>query len=605
MGQRTEIEDKLSRDLPKGLGVRRPDLYGTLGVQLRTLWGIQSPDDPVLEMVEWHLEWLISQIQADARTPAYKKASVVQQCQHAARVTYNISIPEVAGIPGVVARREWLGANGGPSPSESQRDMTKVIPQFVAILQRGQDALPSREHVLAELARRKRPGDALVDRPEYIEQIRAHIAAGNMVLCLWGEPGTGKTVLATQVVGSLGRGPALVLRAGDSRLLQRDIRDALAAEGQESASLTDDQCLSSLRRLLSGQPKSGALVVDDVESAQLLEYILPRTPGIPVIVTSRLQIGGNATETMHVQEFTEGQALVFVRQRLGEVDEDEARSLVQLLGARPLALDHALRFLHECPDVSLHDLLQTLAKSAVRLLDNVAAPTNADRNLVTLYRTILTPLLEGQDVRRLLDAFLAITGGYGASARELLYFFMQSEVGGNFDRLTFRAGLRTLAHYGLVREGGWALIMHSLTFDILRELRGAALYGIEQDYLWFLLGGEVREFTEDEKDGRHWAWLLKVELLAATDLLPGWKCMMCVDRRTWLALRTDGDSSGSYIARYEVRADVGAYKLDYRIGQRSPISFEEGQQLYGLVGMVADAVRRAHSPDGRANVDPE
>jgi hypothetical protein len=303
---------------------------------------------------------------------------------------------------------------------------------------------------------------------------------------------------------------------------------------------------------------------------------------------------------VEIREFTQDQALTLVRHWLGAVGEEEARSLVQLLGARPLALDHALRFLHECPDVSLQELLRTLARSAVRTLENVTAPAEAHRNLVTLYRTILAPLLDGREIQHLLDTFLAITGGYGASVRELLYFFMQSEAGGSFDRLTFRAGLRTLAHYGLVREERAWLVMHSLTFDILRELRGSVLYGIEQDYFWFLLSGNVREYTQDREDGRFWAWLLKSELLAASDLLPGWKCTMCVDRRTWLALRAD-DNSGSYLARYDVRP-VGIYKLDYRTGERAPVAMDEGRQLYGLVDLVHQAVNAVHFPDGAPEV---
>lgn len=109
---------------------------------------------------------------------------------------------------------------------------------------------------------------------------------------------------------------------------------------------------------------------------------------------------------------------------------------------------------------------------------------------------------------------------------------MQSEVASGINRVAFSAALRTLAHLGLAREEGCALVMHSLTFDILRELRGAAIHDAEQRFLWFLLSNGVQEYTEDERDGRYWAWLLKRELVATADVMPGFQYVLCVDRNT-------------------------------------------------------------------------
>ena len=75
-GPASEVEEKLY-ELAKGPGVRRSNLYEALGVQLRRLWGIQDPTDPVFEMVEWHLEWLIAQIRPDDTTAAFRRASDV------------------------------------------------------------------------------------------------------------------------------------------------------------------------------------------------------------------------------------------------------------------------------------------------------------------------------------------------------------------------------------------------------------------------------------------------------------------------------------------------------------------------------------------------
>jgi hypothetical protein len=90
--RRSEIEEKLPQ-LAKGLGIRRTNLYGDLGVELRRLWGVEKTNDPVFEMAQWHLEWLIAQIKAKESTPALKKAAEAEYLQRVARVSFNISIP--------------------------------------------------------------------------------------------------------------------------------------------------------------------------------------------------------------------------------------------------------------------------------------------------------------------------------------------------------------------------------------------------------------------------------------------------------------------------------------------------------------------------------
>ncbi|WP_173155627.1 tetratricopeptide repeat protein [Phytohabitans suffuscus] len=153
MGQqrRTEIEDKL-RELRDELGMRRPDLYVQLGV-LCDLWDIRGAD-PVFEMVEWHLEWLIARLKLIRRTSDAEMGGTLERYRQTVRVTFNISIPEIADFD-LTRRRNWFASHGGRSVSTTQRDMDRLIPQFVAILQRGKEALPPRDFVLAELERRK------------------------------------------------------------------------------------------------------------------------------------------------------------------------------------------------------------------------------------------------------------------------------------------------------------------------------------------------------------------------------------------------------------------------------------------------------------------
>lgn len=598
--QKSEITEKLEQ-LSIGAGVRRDDLFNDLGDRLRNLWGIHSPTDPVFEMVQWHLEWLIAQIEPKRSTRGLERAATVAQFQREARVTFNISIVEIADCNSVIARRAWFEKQGGRAQSTVQRDMTFIVSQFAAILESGRP-LPEREFVLAELDRRKRVEDRTahyVRREEYEAGIQSAVSDGHMIVGIWGEAGTGKTVLAEMVALILGGGSVIRLRAADNRILQDDIVEALVAKGEEPSEWNESSCRRTLRKKFEEQDRSCAVIVDDIENEQELWQLVPKEPKVPIIITSRAELRDRAILTVELHDFTVDQARQLIEKLQGSVPEIDARSLSVLLGCRPLALDHALLFLRESRGVTIGELVKALGDSSVATgIDLITLPRDRAKNLARLYEVILESVLGDMGARRVLDAFLALSGRMGRVGRELLYFFLQSESGGSVSRVQFSSGVRQLRDYGLVRDSGsWWMAMHPLTHEILRELRGPLLYEIEQRYIDFLVGPEVVEFGGDYEDGRYWAWMHKRELTAMHRVFGGWVYLYNLDRSTWGAIRCeDADAERTHMVRYDVLPSA-VYKIDYRTGGRAIVDLEEGRQLYRAVNLYGEAVKSVLFPD--------
>jgi adenylate kinase family enzyme len=450
----------------------------------------------------------------------------------------------------------------------------------------------------------------LIDRDEYLSRLRSHLDTGYQIICIWGEPGTGKTTLAKQLAAQLdGIGPVLTIRMTptpeaptvESLLFRQDLTDALIAEGLNPADWNLESRLSEFRDKLAEDPRAKAVILDNVEREELVGQLIPAQPKIPVIITMRVNPQDNIIARTIAREelddFTESQASEFINRHLSGQNEQEVVFLARALGYRPLALEHAVLFVKESPgDYNVRDLTHDLRLNVTDTLATVTPPEQQERNISRLYEIILASLLEDESAQAVLDAFLAVAGQSGITLRELVYIFMQSDQGGSHDRLHFLAGLRTLARRGLLREKDAMrqdpyqhdgdspapvaeLSMHALTYRILRDLSGMKPFQIEARYLDFIRTSK-RPTPEDgiSFDARTQAWALNGFITLAQDGLPdGWLSYFLIDPHTSVVTRepeADTDSREPYTVRYTIEED-GLYKLDYRTGRWSELDIEE------------------------------
>ena len=271
------------------------------------------------------------------------------------------------------------------------------------------------------------PVDTYVERVEYLNQVRTLIDEGHKVICIRGEPGTGKTTFANQIPQSFGFQFVLRLRAGNRDVLNDDLVNALMAEGRHPASWSESYCRVEFRRLMSDEPRADMVIIDDVGNMDQVWGLIPPEPRLPVIVTTRVQPTSDTVAALELRDFSQPQALTFVRGNIDDCTDAQALTLLAALGTRPLALEHSVRYLHATPDVALEDLTNALRENVVTGLDLIALPTIQEKNLALLYRQIIGALESLPAVLKVLDMFLAITGRSGMTDKGLYQSFLQHE----------------------------------------------------------------------------------------------------------------------------------------------------------------------------------
>lgn len=455
---------------------------------------------------------------------------------------------------------------------------------------------------------------SVVVRHDYHKAFQMLVDANLHITGLWGAPGVGKTVLGQQIATALERGAVATLRANDSRVLRDDVVAFLIAEGLRPAAWTDSFCRAEVQRLISGQPRVGVLLIDNVEDEEVIWQLVPPSPAIPVIITTRTKPADDRVKSLEVRDFTPTQARAFLTAGLAvrERDRDpgivthEIVTLADSLGNRPLALQHATTFLLECPDIAIAELVDLLAESTAEGLGVIAPPSDRATNLVRLYELILTRTLPDAAVSAVLDAFLGVTGRSGISYREALRFFMGTAYGGRLDRVRFSAGLRKLIALGLLgqtphpRTGmkNPTLTMHQLTYEILRNLRAPIPVQVEGRFFDCAADRELVAIDPavEKEPGIIYLWTLQQDAEAVKGLSPDWPWLHCVDENTWVATRETVDADG-VPHRHTERYDIVGYdilRLDYRTGRRTRVSLEEALALQQAVRTYAEKLRTVH-----------
>lgn len=455
------------------------------------------------------------------------------------------------------------------------------------------------------------PSSDLVRRTSYLDEIRELIDAGHIIIGIWGEPGTGKTTLASQVAFDLERGSVLTLRAGDLSMLKDDTVDALVVENQQPASWTESYCRGALKRIIGEGPQSGVVVIDNIDNEEFIWQLIPAKPKIPVIITSRKRLRNERIQAIELHDFTEAEASDFIQSRLSNCGKGDAKVLANILGLRPLALDHVTLFIQESPGIDPPDLIDKLATS-IRALALATPPTNGALNLIQLYKMIYDSITRDETIKKVLDCFIGLAGSGGSTFFSLMYYFIGTEYGGNVDRVQLSSGLRTLAEYGLVRQSGLHLVMHPLTYGIMYELSIYTNLHYQGDYLLFLADPDATSINDEsttiENISEHARDLQKEAAACGLHLLPEWFLITCLDQHSWAALRIFRNEDGQtalYVARYEVHPQ-GIYKVDSRTARREPIELMEGRELHRVIHLYEGKARQHYlesQPGGQAPSD--
>ena len=278
--------------------------------------------------------------------------------------------------------------------------------------------------------------------------------------------GVGKSQLAARYVRQVADDYDVVawIRAQDGGIT--DLADLAARLGQPVAGLTPSDRAQRALDWLASSDQRWLLALDNVESPEQLERLLPRGGHGRVLVTSRDRALDQYAPVLAIDVFDEDAAtnyLIDRAQRPG--DERAARTLAGALGCLPLALTHAAAYCRN--GTSFSDYQQRLGALPARELftshpersdaQTVASTWKTSIQAASVDAPLATPVLE-------MASYLAPD----AIPRALFDALVQdASTDAAQHRLTI--ALNALARYSLVTADDSALSVHRLLQKTVRD----------------------------------------------------------------------------------------------------------------------------------------
>lgn len=380
--------------------------------------------------------------------------------------------------------------------------------------------------------------EELVDRTTLVDDAVALLSDKGMVW-LWGEPGTGKTVLADQIADRLRPPrPVVRIRLSNSRVTEDDLLRAIGDEEADEAVRR-----ARFRRLLRAGDAVGLVIIDDAAHPRDLALLGIDDAAVPVVVTSR--VDAPDLPALHVSGLSPDEASAATRAVLPALSDDDTARLVTLSGGRPLVISHMAHHLRTT-DATATMVLDGLAMDAARTIAALETmlDTTTDSGLTVTYRRMLDAFGADSDVVAVLDCLIWVSEG-GLVDQRLMRDFLSWRFPGPVGDVLVSSAQVVLARHGIHTIDERAYTMHALTVDILRRLRAHTMRDVLGGFLDFLLATPE---TYPRRTSRAVMWL---ELVSTADLWPG--TLIPLDAETWVHRRADGA-----VTRYKV-ADKGVF----------------------------------------------
>jgi tetratricopeptide (TPR) repeat protein len=179
--------------------------------------------------------------------------------------------------------------------------------------------------------------------------------------------GVGKSQLAARYVQRHAEGYDVVawIRAEDGGIA--DLAQLAAKLGKRGAGRSPSERAQLALDWLSETQQRWLLVLDNVESVEQLDGLLPRSGSGRILVTSRDRALRQFGPVLTVDVFDEDTATAYLTDRAGRPDDKRAaEELAKALGYLPLALSHAAAYCHS--GTSFTDYLELLGELPAREL---------------------------------------------------------------------------------------------------------------------------------------------------------------------------------------------------------------------------------------------
>lgn len=342
-----------------------------------------------------------------------------------------------------------------------------------------------------------------VHRP-IIEEKLQEVLNESRIVCLVGEGGVGKTVLAKEFIKSMPPEKRIVLRANNEDSL---LFDAIVCLNIDEASASANAIKARLRQLLASKTDAPSYVVfDDVRDWRLMQEILPLRPESVVLVTARQEFARAHVPCVEVGSLENGEVFELVRHIVPDISRAAMRSIVQL-GGRVLAVEQVCGLIKHQSDSERLTFLARLNQNLVPVL-NMAAGERDTASLVTVYENIVETMAMRQEMTHALALLKYVAFAVGGRYSSVFARCMTHGVD-ETGAIQYSSAERILKRLRLVRGDEGALGMHPITRAILRRIFAPELPRVcirlietaEQELL-ALPPNRVATYPTDDKDFR-------------------------------------------------------------------------------------------------------
>lgn len=349
------------------------------------------------------------------------------------------------------------------------------------------DAARAGRGARAGLSDENNAADSYIPRPDMEQKYIKLPAQERQLALLYGDAGTGKSMLAKSVARHITFDEAdiLTLHAGSEDLLIRAMNDFIQRDQGDAPSGHKAIVAAEFAQLLTQPQAPRVVIIDNVADWQEARLLLPENLSDLrsfVIITSREQILPNGTGVaLLVDNMTQPQAAAMVKDRVPSISDSDADSLATELDCRPLAIEHGCALIRQYK-MQAQDFIAMLRADVVALFD--AAPTT-EMKLTAIYRRMIERISTDPSLvnaTKLLGVLLVVEAMVDDTLVSNIWMELSkaNERGSHsgfhmVQELALKSATQDLQRLALIQvepeEDHNMLRMHDLTHSILHSLR--------------------------------------------------------------------------------------------------------------------------------------
>lgn len=446
------------RLLTKEEGIWRADLRAVLNGEarnLRDLWGIDTGKE--IDKARFTLRAVLNAYLVHLKRPtgrvSGKEEDRASKFVWAYRVSFNLvdEHPNLRDLD-LTRRREWLAETHGVELPMAGRDRDDAIRQIAQLILNGHAVLSMPPDV--DNGEQSLEEKSTAQNQYYVRRNRIHhefaslMQNGAHLIALVGQAGMGKSRLAEALVRDWApkgeRIPLVRFLSGET--VSKDVKSSLLARGEIPG---NSGALEQLVSLVSGPEAPKFVILDNLESAEELRYVLPAHINTIVVATCRSKGNFPADcQIINVGTMEPAEAMQMISRRLPDISESARTLLTKRLHGYPLVIRYATDLIGQT-GVSVEEFCASLPADNATLAG--AAPTEEGRTLRAVLEQTYRLVVERDATAHALLKCIALTHKFAGVDRTFTKRYWITSTGSAYSAVRYTQGLNSLINLGLAQ----------------------------------------------------------------------------------------------------------------------------------------------------------